>query len=74
MKYFLVPQPNGDPIELTRAVTLVGRQRDCDLPIVDSERISRRHCCVVQVDEEYHVRDLGSTNGVRVNKKRVEKS
>lgn len=73
MKFFLVPQPDGEPFELTRAVTLVGRQRDCDMPVVDSDRISRRHCCVVQVDEEYHVRDLGSTNGIRVNRKRVDR-
>jgi pSer/pThr/pTyr-binding forkhead associated (FHA) protein len=33
--------------------------------------VSRRHCCVAQVSDYLVVRDLGSTNGVRINGQRV---
>jgi len=36
-----------------------------------SRKVSRRHCCVAQVNDYLVVRDLGSTNGVRINGERV---
>lgn len=61
----------GKVIAIDRAVVLVGRGSDCDAIITDSQKISRRHCCLVQVDNTYYVRDLGSMNGIWVNGERV---
>jgi predicted component of type VI protein secretion system len=45
---------------------LFGRNPECDIQI-DSRKVSRRHCCIAQVNDYLVVRDLGSTNGIRVN-------
>ncbi|QDV35850.1 FHA domain-containing protein [Tautonia plasticadhaerens] len=64
----LVPLSPGltRPIPLERPVLLVGRHLECDAQI-PHPRISRRHCCVVQVADRLVIRDLGSRTGVRVN-------
>ena len=67
MPMFLVPLDGGDDISLDKAVTFVGRHPDCDVILTNSRKVSRKHCCVAQINEAYVVRDLGSMNGVRVN-------
>lgn len=69
----LQPLKNNKPIPIDRAVILVGRGEDCDVVINGSKKISRKHCCLVQSDESFFIRDLGSTNGVWVNGKRVDR-
>ncbi len=68
----LQPLKNHKPIPIDRAVILVGRGEDCDVLITGSRKISRKHCCLVQSDQCFLIRDLGSTNGVWVNGKRVD--
>ncbi len=63
----------GRVIAIDRAVILVGRSADCDVVITASQKISRRHCCLVQVDNSYYLRDLGSMNGVWLNGERVNR-
>jgi predicted component of type VI protein secretion system len=63
----------GRVIAIDRAVILVGRAADCDVVITASQKISRRHCCLVQVDNTYYLRDLGSMNGVWLNGNRVNR-
>jgi hypothetical protein len=58
-------------IPLDRPVVLVGRIRQCDVWI-DSLPISRLHCCLVLARDEVQVLDLGSTNGTRINGRRIE--
>ena len=58
-------------IALDRAVVVVGRHRWCDARIA-SPRVSRRHCCLALDRDGVLVRDLGSTNGTRINGQRVE--
>jgi hypothetical protein len=48
----------------------VGRSRDCEL-VVDDPNVSRRHAEIRKTIEGWMVVDLGSTNGVKVNGKRV---
>jgi predicted component of type VI protein secretion system len=61
-----------DPsILLDKPILLIGRDPECDIQI-DSRKISRRHCCVAQVNDYLVVRDLGSTNGIRINGTRVQ--
>jgi pSer/pThr/pTyr-binding forkhead associated (FHA) protein len=57
-------------IYFDRPLTLVGRQAGCDVRL-DSPRVSRCHCCLAPVGDGAAVRDLGSTNGTRINGRRV---
>ncbi len=57
-------------ILLDKPILLVGRHPECDIQI-DSCKISRRHCCIAQVSDYLVIRDLGSTNGIRINGVRV---
>lgn len=60
----------GPSIWLEKPIMLVGRDMECDIRL-DSRKISRRHCCIAQVSDYLVVRDLGSTNGIRINGVRV---
>src|SRR4051812_26539797 len=54
---------NGFPtIKIDSGMLLIGRSPECDV-VVDSRKISRRHCCLALVKDQLFVRDLGSTNG-----------
>lgn len=67
----LVAIDEGSDILLDRAMMVIGRHPQCDARL-DSLRISRRHCCMAQDNDDVVVRDLGSTNGIRINGQRVE--
>jgi hypothetical protein len=67
----LVALDEGPDIMLDRAMVVVGRHPACDARL-DSLRVSRHHCCMMQESGEVVVRDLGSTNGIRINGQRVE--
>jgi len=67
----LVALDEGPDIMLDRGMMVVGRHPGCDARL-DSLRVSRHHCCVMAQNGEVVVRDLGSTNGVRINGQRVE--
>jgi hypothetical protein len=66
----LLALDSGPSILLDKPILLLGRHPECDIQI-DSRKISRRHCCIAQVSDYLVVRDLGSTNGIRINGVRV---
>ena len=67
----LIPKEGGPPITLHRAITVIGRSsRLCDL-VVEHTSVSKQHCLLVKTDGLIYMRDLGSTNGTRVNGQRV---
>ena len=66
----LVALNDGPNILIDKPILLLGRHPECDIQI-DSRKISRRHCCIAQVDDYLVVRDLDSTNGIRINGVRV---
>ena len=68
----LVALDEGSDIPLDREMLVVGRHPQCDARL-DSIRVSRRHCCMTPDHGEIIVKDLGSTNGIRINGQRVEK-
>ena len=53
-------------IQLTKESTLVGRNPACDITL-DHGSISRQHCLMQITDRGLHVKDLGTTNGTKVN-------
>jgi predicted component of type VI protein secretion system len=67
----LVALNDGPSILLDKPILLLGRHPECDIQI-DSRKVSRRHCCIAQVSDYLVVRDLGSTNGIRINGVRVQ--
>ena len=58
---------------LTGSRVLIGRSRDCDITLEDPNS-SRRHAELRNEDGSWIVTDLGSTNGVKVNGRRVQEA
>jgi hypothetical protein len=50
---------------------VLGRSRDADI-VVDDPNVSRKHAEVRPSGGSWIVRDLGSTNGVKVNGRRIQ--
>jgi pSer/pThr/pTyr-binding forkhead associated (FHA) protein len=71
MPLLLLALDGGPDIPPGRGPIVVGRHPHCDVRL-RSPRVSRRHCCLTEVDGEVLVRDLGSTNGILVNGRWVE--
>src|SRR5438105_4091342 len=67
----LIALTDGPNILLDKPILLLGRHPECDVQI-ESRKISRRHCCIALVNGCLLVRDLGSTNGIRINGNRVQ--
>lgn len=68
----LIPLQEGDPIEIDKDLILLGRNEICDVQL-GHKSISKLHCVLVKTDGLLLVRDLGSTNGTRVNGARVRR-
>ena len=67
----LVPVGGGDPIPLRRGILTVGRRDSCDISL-KFPNVSGLHCELAYKDAGFwQVRDLGSTNGIKVNGERV---
>src|SRR5262245_61072457 len=66
----LVPQGGGDPVPLLKTKLLVGRRDSCDIAL-RFPNVSSRHCELELLDGYWMVRDLGSSNGTKVNGVRV---
>ena len=66
----LLALTEGPSLVLDKPILLVGRHPECDIQI-DSRKVSRRHCCIAHVADFLVVRDLDSTNGIRINGERV---
>jgi predicted component of type VI protein secretion system len=58
-------------ILIDRPIVLIGRHEECDIQL-ESSKVSRKHCCIAQIDDYLVVRDLDSTNGIRINNQPVQ--
>ena len=67
----LCPVGGGDDIPLIRPVLTVGRRESCDV-CMRFPNISGLHCELSFRDGYWYIRDLNSTNGVKVNNTRVQ--
>jgi hypothetical protein len=56
----------GKRMPVAASGALVGRSRECDIVLADSN-VSRRHAEIRPTGAGWTIEDLGSTNGVRVN-------
>ena len=48
----------------------VGRG-DCDIVITGDDALSKRHCELFERDKQIYVRDLSSSNGTKINRKKI---
>jgi Protein of unknown function (DUF3662)/FHA domain len=64
---------DGTRREVTERRVVIGRSRDCDIQLSDAN-VSRRHAELRQEGASYWIVDLGSTNGLEVNGKRVKRA
>ena len=67
----LIPHGGGDNIPLTRSPLVVGRRESSDI-CLQFANISGKHCELIFKDGLWILRDLDSTNGVKVNGIRVD--
>jgi len=68
----LVPEGGGDNIPLIREKLTMGRRDSCDI-CLRLPNVSGLHCELDFVDGFWWIKDLNSTNGVKVNGLRVPK-
>lgn len=70
LKMLRGPSP-GEEFELNEAVMTIGRGRKNHIIIQDNE-VSRTHCRLVRVLDDYEIHDLGSTNGTFVSGQQID--
>jgi len=59
-------------LELGEGKVFIGRAPECEIRL-SINNVSRKHASITFTNEEYHIKDLGSTNGVYINGIKVEK-
>ena len=64
---------DGTRHEVNKGSVVLGRSRECDIQLTDAN-VSRRHAELRQEGASYWIVDLGSTNGMEVNGKRVKRA
>ena len=69
----LIPADGGPVVTIEKDMILIGRNEECELRL-DHKSVSKLHCILVKTDGLILVRDLGSTNGTRVNGQRVRRA
>ena len=73
MPYLTYSVPGRGPqvYKLMKDVVIIGRSRECDLPLEDNVS-SRKHCQLRAWAGTYLLEDLSSKNGTYVNGSKVE--
>jgi len=67
----LTPEGGGDAVPLTRSPLSIGRRDSCDIQM-RFPNVSGLHCELIFRNGYWYVKDLNSTNGVKVNGMRVQ--
>ncbi len=73
MRARLIPEDDSGDIVITRDLTVVGRKRGLADVILEDPGISKLHCVIAMTDGLLFIRDLGSTNGTKVNGQKVSR-
>jgi adenylate cyclase len=69
----LKPIGGGDPIPLLKTKLIIGRRESCDI-VLRFPNVSGKHCELFVSDGGWVVKDLGSSNGTKVDGTQVEES
>ena len=70
--YFLNGSRNGQKIQLSGERIRIGRETDNDITL-ETDGVSRYHAELIKLaDENWQLKDLGSTNGSKINKELVK--
>jgi FhaA, N-terminal domain/FHA domain len=64
---------DGERLSVDKRITVLGRGQECDVQLSDPN-VSRRHAEVRQEETSYWIVDLGSTNGMEVNGRRLRQA
>ena len=64
---------DGRTMHVGKRRVVLGRSRECDIQVEDPN-VSRRHAEIVQEGSAYWLVDLGSTNGIEVDGRRVQRA
>ena len=67
----LIPCGGGDPIPLFKGKLLVGRRSHCDIQL-QFPNVSSHHCELEFVNGFWRVKDMGSSNGIKINGERLD--
>jgi pSer/pThr/pTyr-binding forkhead associated (FHA) protein len=67
----LTPLGGGDPIPLLKRKITVGRRNSCEVTL-RFPNVSSHHCELELINGYWHVKDLNSSNGIRVNSSRCD--
>ncbi|HEY4234815.1 MAG TPA: FHA domain-containing protein [Lacipirellulaceae bacterium] len=68
----LVPIGGGDSIPLLKPQLLIGRRESCDI-VLRFANVSAHHCQLLIENGYLYVRDMHSSNGIKINDLRLEK-
>lgn len=67
----LVPTGGGDSIPLFKRKLVIGRRSNCDI-MLSFPNVSSTHCELELINGYWHIADLGSANGIKVNYERCD--
>ncbi|MFQ3650677.1 MAG: FHA domain-containing protein [Gemmataceae bacterium] len=73
MRATLIPLDGSPAIEINKDLMIIGRNEGCDIRL-DHKSVSKQHCVLSRTDGLLMLRDLGSTNGTKVNNVRVRRA
>jgi len=62
----LINKRSNEVLEISRLVTSIGRTEDNDIRVA-GDLISRQHANIINVNGTFHIEDLASLNGTKVN-------
>jgi pSer/pThr/pTyr-binding forkhead associated (FHA) protein len=68
----LIPIGGGDSIPLLKPQLLVGRRESCDI-VLRFANVSAHHCQLLIENGYLYVKDMHSSNGVKINDVRLDK-
>ncbi|HTW94177.1 MAG TPA: FHA domain-containing protein, partial [Tepidisphaeraceae bacterium] len=69
----MIAADEGNPSPIKGRVLLIGRRPGSDV-LIDNERVSKCHAVIYLCDGQWHVRDLGSRTGTKLNGKVIHKA